>query len=246
MKYSEAKKHNQICSVFHLNLLLNFVLRLEKHVKHIVGASGAWVGSGADDWTKGTERLVSEAISKIDTAVRETTDLRQKLVEQGQRLALLEGRVRTAKDIPMASNSAMLLPQNLPGDISRRLTNAENGSGNIEFLMGETVREINNVKQEVKDCLSFFLHIFSLHINKRLTSPENLVTELRPKTVTFFLALIVPTVTQLIWNAESIPSFLVLTPNREWLILSCSFSLVTHSYVGVKPGSPGSVCRFSG
>lgn len=246
MKYSEAKKHNQICSVFHLNLLLKFVLRLEKHVKHIVGASGAWVGSGADDWTKGTERLVSEAISKIDTAVRETTDLRQKLVEQGQRLALLEGRVRTAKDIPMASNSAMLLPQNLPGDISRRLTNAENGSGNIEFLMGETVREINNVKQEVKDCLSFFLHIFSLHINKRLTSPENLVTELSPKTVTFFLALILPTVTQLIWNAESIPSFLVLTPNREWLILSCSFSLVTHSNVGVKPGSPGSVCRFSG
>ena len=246
MKYSEAKKHNQICSVFHLNLLLNFVLRLEKHVKHIVGASGAWVGSGADDWTRGTERLVSEAISKIDTAVRETTDLRQKLVEQGQRLALLEGRVRTAKDIPMASNSAMLLPQNLPGDISRRLTNAENGSGNIEFLMGETVREINKVKQEVKDCLSFFLHIFSLHINKRLTSPENLVTELCPKTVTFFLALIVPTVTQLIWNAESIPSFLVLTPNREWLILSCSFSLVTHSNVGVKPGSPGSVCRFSG
>lgn len=149
MKYSEAKKHNQICSVFHLNLLLNFVLRLEKHVKHIVGASGAWVGSGADDWTRGTERLVSEAISKIDTAVRETTDLRHKLVEQGQRLALLEGRVRTAKDIPMASNSAMLLPQNLPGDISRRLTNAENGSGNIEFLMGETVREINNVKQEI-------------------------------------------------------------------------------------------------
>lgn len=172
MKYSEAKKHNQICSVFHLNLLLNFVLRLEKHVKHIVGASGAWVGSGADDWMRGSERLVSEAISKIDTAVRETTDLRQKLAEQGQRLALLEGRV---------SNSAMLLPQNLPGDISRRLTNAENGSGNIEFLMDETVREINNVKQEVKDCLSFFLHIFSLHIYKRLTSPENLVTELCPK-----------------------------------------------------------------
>ena len=246
MKYSEAKKHNQICSVFHLNLLLNFVLRLEKHVKHIVGASGAWVGSGADDWMRGSERLVSEAISKIDTAVRETTDLRQKLVEQGQRLALLEGRVRTAKDTPMTSNSAMLLPQNLPGDISRRLTNAENGSGNIEFLMDETVREINNVKQEVKDCLSFFLHIFSLHINKRLTSPENLVTELSPKTVTSFLALILPTVTQLIWNTELIPSFLVLTPNREWLILSCSFSLVTHSNVGVKPGSPGSVCRFSG
>lgn len=216
MRYSEAKKHNQICSVFHLNLLLNFVLRLEKHVKHVVGASAAWVGSGADDWTRGSKRLVSEAISKIDTTVRETTDLRQKLVEQGQRLALLEGRVRTAKDIPMASNSAMLLPQNLPGDISRRLTNAENGSGNIEFLMGETVREINNVKQEVKDCLSFFLHIFSLHISKRLTSPENLVTEL------FFLALILPTVTQLIWNAELIPSFSVLTPNREWLILSCN------------------------
>lgn len=216
MRYSEAKKHNQICSVFHLNLLLNFVLRLEKHVKHVVGASAAWVGSGADDWTRGSSRLVSEAISKIDTTVRETTDLRQKLVEQGQRLALLEGRVRTAKDIPMASNSAMLLPQNLPGDISRRLTDAENGSGNIEFLMGETVREINNVKQEVKDCLSFFLHIFSLHISKRLTSPENLVTEL------FFLALILPTVTQLIWNAELIPSFSVLTPNREWLILSCN------------------------
>lgn len=246
MKYSEAKKHNQICSVFHLNLLLNFVLRLEKHVKHIVGASGAWVGSGADDWMRGSERLVSEAISKIDTAVRETTDLRQKLAEQGQRLALLEGRVRTAKDIPMVSNSAMLLPQNLPGDISRRLTNAENGSGNIEFLMDETVREINSVKQEVKDCLSFFLHIFSLHIYKRLTSPENLVAELCPTTVTFFSALILPTVTQLIWNAELIPSFLVLTPNREWLILSCSFSLVTHSNVGVKSGSPGSVCRFSG
>ena len=164
MKYSEAKKHNQICSVFHLNLLLNFVLRLEKHVKHIVGASGAWVGSGADEWMRGSERLVSEAISKIDTAVRETTDLRQKLAEQGQRLAFLEGRVRTAKDIPMVSNSAMLLPQNLPGDISRRLTNAENGSGNIEFLLGETVRDINNIKQEVKDCLSFFSpHIFPSH-----------------------------------------------------------------------------------
>ena len=185
MKYSEAKKHNQICSVFHLNLLLNFVLRLEKHVKHIVGASGGWVGSGADDCMRGSERLVSEAISKIDIAVRETTDLRQKLAEQGQRLALLEGSVRTAKDIPMVSNSAMLLPQNLPGDISRRLTNAENGSGNIEFLMGETVREINSVKQEVKDCLSFFLHIFSLHIYKRLTSPENLVAELCPTTDIF-------------------------------------------------------------
>ena len=149
MKQSEAKKHSQLCSVLHLNLLLAYVLRLEEQVKHQLGAvTGACGGGVTDDWMRSSERFISNAISRIDTVISETTDLRQKLADHNQRLAFLEGRI-----IPQeASNYTSLPPTHLPGDIVRRLTDAENGTNNMEFLLSETGREVNGVKQEVKYC----------------------------------------------------------------------------------------------
>ena len=151
MKQSEAKKHNQQCSVLHLNLLLAFVLRLEEQVKHHLSVSGANGGGVTDQWMRGSESLISNAISRIDTAISETTDLRQKLGDHDQRLSFLEGRIRSRGDLPMASKQASFQPLSSPEDISRRLANAENGSDNIEFLISETGRELNDIKQEVKE-----------------------------------------------------------------------------------------------
>ncbi|KAJ7323425.1 hypothetical protein OS493_031622 [Desmophyllum pertusum] len=153
MKQSEAKKHNELSSIFHLNLLLTCVLRLEDQVKsQLAIGAGACGGGISDHWMRGSERSISNAISSIDTVVRETTDLRQKLQEHSSRLVTLEMRVashgqdRLPAVLPMFSS---LQPTQMSEDISRRLTNAENGSNNIEFLIGETGRELNNVRQEV-------------------------------------------------------------------------------------------------
>ena len=150
MKQSEAKKHNKVYSVLHLNLLLTFVLRLEEQVKHHLSVSSAYGSGVSDEWIRGSEMSISSAVSRIDTVISETTDLRQKLVDHDKRLALLEGRVRSCGDLPVATRHTSLQPLNLPGDISRRLINVENGSDNIEFLIGETGRELNNIQQEVK------------------------------------------------------------------------------------------------
>ncbi|KAJ7383310.1 hypothetical protein OS493_029277 [Desmophyllum pertusum] len=153
MKQSEAKKHNELSSIFHSNLLLTRVLRLEDQVKsQLAIGAGACGGGISDHWMRGSERSISNAISSIDTVVRETTDLRQKLQEHSSRLVTLEMRVashgqdRLPAVLPMFSS---LQPMQMSEEISRRLTNAENGSNNIEFLIGETGRELNNVRQEV-------------------------------------------------------------------------------------------------
>ena len=88
----------------------------------------------------------SNAISQIDTVISETTDLRQKLADHNQRLAFLEGPRRP----PIASKHTSLPPAHLPEDIARRLTNAENGTNDMEFLLSETGREVNGVKHKVK------------------------------------------------------------------------------------------------
>ncbi|XP_078357981.1 TNF receptor-associated factor 2-like [Oculina patagonica] len=150
MKQSEAKKHNELSSIFHLNLLLTFVLRLEEQVKSSLAAGGAFGGGISDHWMRGSERSISSAISSIDTVVRETTDMRQKLQDNSERLVRLERTVAShGERQPVAPTFSSLQSGNMTEEISRRLTNAENGSNNIEFLLSETGREINDVKQEV-------------------------------------------------------------------------------------------------
>lgn len=152
MKHSEAMEHNKLCSDLHLNLLLKYVLRLEENVKSHFGAvvtAGACGGGLTDEWMTISERSISHAIAKIDTVTNDTRDFRQKLRDHEQRLALMEGTVLSRRDLPMATQYASLPSLPLPGDIARRLTNAENASNNIEFLISETGRELNTMKQEI-------------------------------------------------------------------------------------------------
>ena len=116
--------------------------------------AGAYGGGVTDEWMRSSERHISNAISRIDTVVNETTDLRQKLQNHDQRLAFLEEEIVSHRELPVVSKHASLQNVPLPGDISRRLTNAENASNNIEFLISETGRELNNIKQEVKRYIS--------------------------------------------------------------------------------------------
>lgn len=150
MKQSEASKHNQLCSVLHLNLLLSFVLRLEKQVRtQLTPLTGAYGGGISDEWIRNSETFISNAISRIDTVMNETTDLRQKLHDHARRLNLLEGTLTSRNGPLMASMHSSLQSLPLPGDVPRRLTNAENANNNMEFLIGETGRELENVKLEV-------------------------------------------------------------------------------------------------
>ena len=150
MKQSEAKKHNELSAIFHINLLLTYVLRLEEQVKNQLSMGGACGGGIADQWMRGSERTLSNAISSIDTVVREQTDLRQKLEDNSRRLVSLERRVASHGDrLPVTANYSSLSPTPMSDEISRRLTNAENGTNNIEFLISETGRELNDMRQEV-------------------------------------------------------------------------------------------------
>ena len=153
MKHSETMEHNKLCSDLHLNLLLKYVLRLEEQMKSHFGAvvtAGACGGGLTDQWMTISERSISHAIAKIDTVTKETRDFRQKLLEHDQKLALMEGTVLSRRDLPKGTQYASLPSLPLPGDITRRLTNAENASNNIEFLISETGRELNTIKQEVR------------------------------------------------------------------------------------------------
>ena len=150
MKQSEAKKHNELSSILHLNLLLTFVLRLEEQVKSQLATGGAFGGGFSDQWMRGSERSISSAISSIDTVVRETTDMRQKLQDNTERLVTLERKIASQGErLPAAPTFSSLQPGHMTEEISRRLTNAENGTNNIEFLLSETGREINDLRQEV-------------------------------------------------------------------------------------------------
>ena len=152
MKQSEAKKHNDLSSLFHLNLLLTYVLRLEDQVKSQLAIGGACGGGIGDHWIRSSERSISNAMSSIDTVVRETTDMRQKLQDNSERLVRLERRVAShGERLPVASapTFSSLPPGNATEEISRRLTNAENGNNNMEFLLSETGREVHDVRQEV-------------------------------------------------------------------------------------------------
>ena len=151
MKQSEATKHNELSSMFHLNLLLAFVLRLEEQVKSQLVVGGACGGGISDHWMRDSERSISSAISSIDAVVRETKDLRQKLQDNSERLVRLERRVASHGDrLPAVTPTfASLQPSYNTDEISRRLTNAENGNNNIEFLISENGRELNDLRQEV-------------------------------------------------------------------------------------------------
>lgn len=151
MKLSEATKHNEVSSMVHLNLLLAFVLRLEEQVKSQLAVGGASGGGISDHWMRNSERSISTAISNIDAVVRETKDLRQKLQDHSERLVRLERRVASHGDrLPAVMPTfSSLQPTYNTNEISRRLTNAENGNNNIEFLIGENGRELNDLRQEV-------------------------------------------------------------------------------------------------
>ena len=112
--------------------------------------AGAYGGGVTDEWMRSSEKHISNARSRIDTLMNEITDLRQKQRNHDQSLASLEGTVMTHRELSVASKhaSSPILP--LPEDISRRLTNAENASDNIEFLISETSRQLNDIKHEVK------------------------------------------------------------------------------------------------
>ena len=151
MKQSEATKHNEVSSMVHLNLLLAFVLRLEEQVKSQLASGGASGGGISDQWMRDSERSISSAITSIDAVVRETTDLRQKLLDNSERLLRLERRVASHGDRPPAVTPTFssLQPSYNTDEISRRLTNAENGNNNMEFLISENGREVNALRQEV-------------------------------------------------------------------------------------------------
>ncbi|CAH3034357.1 unnamed protein product [Pocillopora meandrina] len=150
MKQSEVKKHNELSAILHINLLLTSVLRLEEQVKSQLSMGGAWGGGTSDQWMRRSEMTIANAISSIDTVVREQTDLRQKLEDNSMRLVSMEKRVSTHRDqFPQSATSSSLHPLPISDEISRRLTNAENGTNNIEFLVNETRRELNEVRQEV-------------------------------------------------------------------------------------------------
>lgn len=150
MKQSEVKKHNELSAILHINLLLTSVLRLEEQVKSQLSMGGAWGGGTSDQWMRRSEMTIANAISSIDTVVREQTDLRQKLEDNSMRLVSMEKRVSTHRDqFPQSATFSSLQPLPISDEISRRLTNAENGTNNIEFLVNETRRELNEVRQEV-------------------------------------------------------------------------------------------------
>ena len=149
MKQSEAKRHDELCAIFHLNLLLSFVLRLEKEVKS--GLSGVGSVGFQDNWLRESERVISDMITKIDAVVTETTDVRQKLRNHSDRITQLERKVGPrGNEGPVASLLTSLQDTAMPlNEMSRRLTNAETNGGNNEFLICKTARELNNTIQEV-------------------------------------------------------------------------------------------------
>lgn len=150
MKLSEAKKHNELSATFHINLLLTYVLRLEEQVKSQFSMGGAWGVDTSDQWMRRSEMTITNAISSIDTVVREQTDLRKKLENNSRRLVSIEKRVSTHRDqLPQSATFSSLQPHPMSDEISRRLTNAENSTNNIEFLVNETRRELTEVRQEV-------------------------------------------------------------------------------------------------
>ena len=150
MNQSEVKKHNELSAILHTNLLLTSVLRLEEQVKSQLSMGGACGGGTSDQWMRRSEMTIANAISSIDTVVREQTDLRQKLEDNSMRLVSMEKRVSTHRDqFPQSATFSSLQPLPISDEISRRLTNAENGTNNIEFLVNETRRELNEVRQEV-------------------------------------------------------------------------------------------------
>ena len=155
MKQSEVKKHNELSAILHVNLLLTSVLRLEEQVKSQLSMGGAWGGGTSDQWMRRSEMTIANAISSIDTVVREQTDLRQKLEDNSMRLVSMEKRVSTHRDqFPQSATFSSLQPLPISDEISRRLTNAENGTNNIEFLVNETRRELNKKMESVEHNLA--------------------------------------------------------------------------------------------
>lgn len=146
MKPSEARKHYQLTTVPHLNLLLSFVLRLEKQVtSHISPVTGAFGASFSGELMRKSEELISNAIARIDSVVNETTDLRRMLEDLDRRIKMLEMKV-TPKNGMLTSSSMHTSLE--PGDTSKRITNPDNASNNME-IDDEMRHEQYNLKQEV-------------------------------------------------------------------------------------------------
>ncbi|XP_074622762.1 TNF receptor-associated factor 2-like isoform X2 [Acropora palmata] len=134
MKPSEAKKHYHLTSVPHLNLLLSFVLRLEKQVMSLINpVTGAFGASFSDELVRSSEELISTAIARIDSVVAETRDLTRMLGDHDRRIKMLERKV-TSKNGMLTSTSM----------------HPDSASNNMELLIkDETKCEQYNLKQEV-------------------------------------------------------------------------------------------------
>lgn len=134
MKPSEAKKHYHLTSVPHLNLLLSFVLRLEKQVmSHINPVTGAFGASFSGELVRSSEELISSTIARIDSVVDETGDLTRMLGDHDRRIKMLERKV--------TSKNGMLMSTSMHPD---------SASNNTELLIeDETKCEQYNLKEEV-------------------------------------------------------------------------------------------------
>ena len=150
MKRSDAKRHDEICGVFHLNLLLTFVLNLEKTIQDAL--SGGFSNIAGFNF----DSELQEAISKIDGVVNEGKDVRQKMRDNEMRIKSLETRFSSHGNVEGATAmfSSLSFPDKkgiLPDEMSRRLTDLENQVASHEVLICDDSQKTSGSGQLVKD-----------------------------------------------------------------------------------------------
>ena len=156
MKRGDAKRHADVCSVFHLSMLLTFALDLEKKVKSAFSGSSSGEFSRIANLNPEYPLRLTEAMSKIDRVFDEMKDVRQKLREQGSRLTSLESRIRShGNDSIGATSTFRSLGPNvqtgmLPDELSRRLINLENRTADHEVLICESGQNQSDAMQQVR------------------------------------------------------------------------------------------------
>ena len=155
MKRADAKKHEEICSVFHLSKLLAFCLDLEKKVQSVLSGEFPGIVNAGPDY----KSELSEAIAKIDGAVLGADEIRQILERQNSRIAALESRIepqrRSSPDTAAAARfSSMTFPSKngiIPTDIARRLAVLENRIGNQDVRICDESYHTNGGGQLVEN-----------------------------------------------------------------------------------------------
>ena len=156
MKRGEAKRHADVCSVFHLSKLLTFALDLEKKVKSAFTDSSSGELSEIAHFNPEYQLSLTGAISKIDSVFDEVKDIQQKLCEQSTRISSLEARIRShGNDSIGATSTFRSLGPNvqtgmLPDELSRRLINLENRTADHEVLICESGQNQSDAMQQFR------------------------------------------------------------------------------------------------